>query len=116
MKLQEIVKDYLEEEPKFRERRNKDRGIVNLLMRRYPKLKFVIETGAISKKEIIEIVQDHASMDRYWRKHTLENKSLRGFDYDDKKICEQEKQIELGYEPGYHRDTSRTTQTKLGIR
>lgn len=78
------VIEYLENEPRFRERRNKDRGIVNLLMRKYYDLNKAIETSLISKDVIVAIVQDYASMDRQWRKTLEERSELRGTDYDQK--------------------------------
>jgi len=78
------VKEYLEEEPKFRERSNKDRGIVNLLIQKHPTLSILIKEGIISKAILVEMVQEYASMDRSWRKILEENESLRGSDYGDK--------------------------------
>jgi hypothetical protein len=43
---------------------------------------------------------DAASYDRQWRKLLAENESLRGSDYGDKKVLEDEKMVELGYQPG----------------
>lgn len=91
-----MVHRYLTSEPRFRERRAKDRGIVNLLMEKYPKLQ------EIDKQLLIDAVQDYNSMDRYWRLLTSEHVELRGEDYGDKKVYEQKKEMELGYEPGYH--------------
>lgn len=91
--LAKRVYDYLVEQPKFRERKSKDRGIVNLLCERYPSLKDV------PKEHIIAAVQDYASMDRAWRQILSRetNAHLRGKDYDDKEALELEKQRELGY-------------------
>jgi hypothetical protein len=92
------VKEYLENEPRFRERSNKDRGIINMLIIKYPMI------SSIRKETFISIVQDYSTMDRYWRQILDENEGLRGRDYVDKKRLVQEKQIELGYEVGYNRD------------
>lgn len=91
--LAKRVYDYLVSEPLFRERKNKDRGQVNLLIERYPSLKDV------PKEHIIAAVQDYASMDRSWRQilSRATNAHLRGKDYDDKDELEVEKQRELGY-------------------
>ena len=100
MSLRNLVEDYLEQEPKFRERSAKDRGIVNLLVNRYG-LHYAIERGEITKDRIIALVQDYTSMDRAWRKTLQERPALRGTDYDDKDELESEKRAELGYpEPG----------------
>lgn len=91
--LAKRVYDYLVDQPLFRERKNKDRGLVNLLVERYPTLKDV------PKEHVIAAVQDYASMDRAWRQilSRATNAHLRGKDYDDKDELEREKQRELGY-------------------
>jgi len=87
------VYEYLVSEPKFRERKNKDRGLVNLLTERYPALKDV------PKEHVVAAVQDYASMDRAWRQILSRetNAHLRGKDYDDKDELELEAQRNLGY-------------------
>lgn len=96
MSLKHLVEDYLEDQPLFRERKNKDRGIVNLLINRYG-LHHAIEQGILSKERITAIVQDYASMDRAWRKTLEENATLRGTDYDDKDQLEVKAITALGY-------------------
>ena len=100
MSLKDLVKSYLEEQSLFRERKNKDRGIVNLLINRYG-LHHAIDRGEITKDRIVALVQDYASMDRAWRKTLEENLELRGSDYGEtdgtKDGLEQKKMIELGY-------------------
>lgn len=91
------IENYLKEEPKFRERRSKDRGLVNLLMKQYDSLRISIDRGIISKDTVIAIVQDYASMDRMWRKTLEEQPELRGSDYDNKDQFEAKKLVELGY-------------------
>jgi len=107
MSAKSQVEKYLEVEPLFRERKNKDRGIVNLLMKKYPSLKHCIEAGLIGKETLTAIVQDHSSMDRAWRQSLEHNPYLRGKDYNEKKILVQKKQIELGYEPRYHENVKK---------
>ena len=97
MSLKETIEKYLEEEPHFRERKNKDRGMVNLLMRRYPGLDKAVKEGLIGKDTVTAIFQDYASMDRYWRQTLGRNPHLRGTDYDDKDVYEHKKVTELGY-------------------
>ncbi len=107
MTIKESVEDYLRAEPKFRERKNKDRGMVNMLMKRYGGLNEVIVAGVLSKDAIIAIVQDYATMDRSWRQALEHNPDLRGTDYDEKVRLEQEKQLELGYSPGHLADVKK---------
>src|SRR3990167_10385210 len=97
MTSKELVQDYLENEPKFRERRNKDRGIVNLLMRRYGSLMQAIEKDLLSKETVTSIVQDYATMDRVWRQSLEKHPRLRGKDYDQKDKLEVNAMKRLGY-------------------
>lgn len=99
MRLSDLVKKYLEVQPLFRERKNKDRGMVNLLMEQYPALKQVINEGIITKESLIAIVQDYATMDRAWRKILEEDEELRGSDYNDKDKLESKTMENLGYRP-----------------
>lgn len=98
MKLhRKSVEKYLETAQPFRERKNKDVGTVNLLMRKHPKLNEAIEMRLITKQEIVSMVQEYASMDRAWRKVLEERPELRGSDYDMKEELEHEARLELGY-------------------
>lgn len=92
------LKNYLQKQPLARERVNKDRAIVNLLLERYPRL------ADIDKLILIDFVKDHNSYDRAWRLVTAENPELRGKDYKDKRILEERKKLELGYTPTYYQD------------
>lgn len=92
--LQGELYEYLKSEPRARERSLKDRAIVNLLNKRYP----VLET----KESRIAFVQDYNSLDRYWRLLTAEHIELRGSDYETKRIVEERKQKEIGYESGFY--------------
>jgi hypothetical protein len=95
--FQKQVKEYMHQDIRFRERSNKDRGIVNLLMTRYPTLKAAINHGLIDKAVVTAIVQDYGSMDRAWRKVLEENVNLRGTDYEDKKLLQDEAKSLLDY-------------------
>jgi hypothetical protein len=101
MKVKQTVTEYLQKEPLFRERKNKDRGMVNLLMNRYSGLKKAIESGLMTKEQITAMVQDYASMDRAWRQVLEQTPSLRGKDYDDKARLEEDKQPKVLWR---HRD------------
>jgi hypothetical protein len=86
-----IIKDRLLMYPWFRERKNKNVGIAKLLV-----AQFHLEIDPV----IIEkLIVESYSLDRAWRKTLEENPNLRGTDYEDKVILEQETQIALGYEP-----------------
>lgn len=95
--LRESVEKYLETAQPFRERKNKNVGIVNLLMRRHPLLNRAIEMDMLTKQDIVTMVEEYASMDRAWRKVLEERPELRGSDYEDKAELEKETRLELGY-------------------
>ena len=59
--LKNVVLGYLKTETRFRERKNKNKGIANLLLRRYPDLR------GIKKDVLVEALHDYGSMDRAWR-------------------------------------------------
>ncbi len=96
MKLEDILRKYLQDEPRARERVNKVRAICNLLQRNHP----VLQT--ISPEVIVEIIDETIAYERYWRKILLDNPELRGKDYQTKKEVVQKYQIGLGYESGAH--------------
>lgn len=96
--MYELIKNYLEKEPRARERHSRDRGMVNLLLEKYPEA----GTGLLPKDKLINFCHDFESYCRIWRKVLEENKELRGKDYDTKEIVEQNYQLSIGYEPGYN--------------
>lgn len=87
--------DYLKQEPRARERKNKNRAIANVIIEK-------LSLHEISKDKITDMVGEILSLDRKWRKILEENEDLRGTDYKEKDILEQNKMLELGYEPGYN--------------
>lgn len=97
MNFKTSIENRLKEDTHFRERRNKDAGLVRMLIARYPGLMYVVEQRLLSFEALIEMVHDYASMDRAWRKALEENVDLRGQDYDDKDRLELEKMAEMGY-------------------
>lgn len=103
MTLKTNVENYLNYDPRFRERRNKDKGIINLLMEKHGVLRDLIESHAISRETLIDIIQDYTSMDRYWRLALMDNPSLQGSDYKDGKELARQKQTELEYEAGHYK-------------
>lgn len=91
------IKNYCEKEPKARERRNRDRAMVNLLLKKYPEMLPL-------KDKIINICHDFESYSRIWRKVLEECPELRGKDYETKREMVEKHQIELGYENNYHQN------------
>ena len=106
MLLRQKEKNYLENEIRFRERKNKNRGIINLLREKYPIF------NSFSKEQLIDFILDFTTCDRHWRKILFEEPNLRGTDYDEKKKLSQEMQLGLGYEPGYYQNIKRLQKIK----
>jgi hypothetical protein len=96
MSQKNLIENYLENDKSFRERSNKDKGIVDLLINKYG-LFYLINQRMITKDTLVDMVQDYASMDRSWRYILEHNPQLRGKDYDDKDRLEAEKMEALGY-------------------
>ena len=94
---------YLKQEPRARERKNKNRAIGNLIIKIYPTLfEGDPETHRllpVNKDKMSDMVGEILSLDRKWRKILEDNPDLRGTDYADKTILEQEKMLELDYQP-----------------
>lgn len=92
-KRETMLKMYLEQTPRGRERRNKVRCVSNIIQKNHPSIQ------GIPPEVMCEIVDEVISYERYWRKILLEHPHLRGTDYNTKKMVVQKKQMELGYEP-----------------
>lgn len=83
--------DYLKNEPRARERANKNRAIGNLCRDRY------FPNSDLNKDKMEDMVGRILLMDRQWRKILEENPELRGKDYSEGGKLALEKQKELGY-------------------
>lgn len=97
MTIYDEIKNYLEKSPKARERKNKNRFIAWLLWKR-------LQGVEVTQEMLEKFVVDCSSYDRAWRQVLQLETHLRGTDYDDKKMLEQEKELELGYQPGIQKD------------
>lgn len=97
--LRASIEKYLEQEPRARERSNKDRAIVNVLLTdaKYMPLAIMVKKGEITRDMLTRFVQDNNSMDRAWRKILEERPELRGSDYENKAELEHETRLNLGY-------------------
>lgn len=100
MTIYDEIKKELEKSPRARERKNKNAFIAWILEKKYAGR---IQTG-IDRALLEDFVRDSATYDRAWRQVLQLEVSLRGTDYEDKKTLEQEKELELGYMPGYNSD------------
>lgn len=85
---QEII-DYLNSEPRFRERSAKWRGIADILIKKY--------NLELDRKKLADIIADGSSADRAWRLALKDNPSLRGKDYAEGAKLEEDYQRSLGY-------------------
>lgn len=94
MDLHEKVLQFLIKDERFRERKNKNKGICILLAEIHPQ---IILPVRITLDVMAEVVKDYATMDRHWRQILEEKKELRGSDYDEKEKLEKNKKEELGY-------------------
>jgi len=110
MTIQEEVIHYLENNPKFRERKYRGSLLMNLA------LKSLSLGGKYSNGEKLtteEMCQFAVKFDSYrhaWGDVTRECPELRGNDYADGERLEQEKLMEMGYRPNYHQDVKKLKQ------
>lgn len=93
------VKQWLQEFPAMRERREKDRYLFALVLKHHG-----IPLTPELKAKAHDIMGDLLSADRQWRKVLEEHPELRAKDYDDGERLSQEYQIAIGYEPNYFLD------------
>ena len=103
-KLESQMLLYIKQTPQARERRNKIRCIGNVMRMTHMTLR---EFSPEVMDTIVNEIEDYS---RYWRKILANEPKLRGNDYSgrgfkDKKVVEQEKQLEMGTaEVGYHEE------------
>ncbi len=95
MTLKNRVRILLENEPKARELSNRYRTVWYILYDIYHK-------DVIDKQMFLEVGPMIITITREIRQLQEHNETLRGTDYEKGKILAQEKQLNLGYEPGYH--------------
>lgn len=98
MTIYEEIKGHLEKNPTARLRRNKNRFLAWLLAGKYN------TQFGLGANKLEDLLVDAASYDRGWRQVLQHEPQLRGADYGDKEVLEQEKELQLGYQPGIARD------------
>ncbi len=101
------IKGHLERNPAARLRRKKNRFLAWLLER-----KFNTQMG-IGVASLEDLLVAAASYDRAWRQVLQHEPQLRGADYGEKDEVEQEKELELGYQPGIKKDIKKVRQITL---
>lgn len=107
--------------PYARERRYKSRAILAVLSKfeEYSNLYrgAMKTTGNMDawnlstwEEKLAKFCDDFMTLDRYWRQILQQREDLRGEDYNDKKVLAQEKQLELGYTPGFNSDIKKGSE------
>ena len=100
--LKKTVEEYLLAEPRARERKNRAKAVWHILKIIHPSMveinKSLFET---------DVFTDIQSINRLIVLLQKQNSELRGNDYYDKTVYEQQAQIDLGYEPRYHYDVKK---------
>ena len=93
MTTNELIKEHLVKNINAREHKNKNRFIAFLLWKKYH-----LSDSEMSADVLENIVIDTSTYDRAWRQVRERNPDLRGSDYDEKVVLEQQKILDLGYE------------------
>ena len=106
MTLYEEIKGHLEKRPLARERSMKNKFLAVLLLKKY---EGEMQTG-VTDGIIERLIVDASSYDRAWRQVLQHEPQLRGTDYDEKAMLEQEKELELGYQPGIKKDIKKVAE------
>jgi len=101
MKLYDKVKQVLIMEPLARERKLRGRAIWFLLKQEDLRMQ---GEPLLTKEMFIDKWPAMQSINRLICKVQEDNIMLRGKDYGDKDRLEQERMLELGYQPGYNND------------
>ena len=94
--IYKTIYQFLQENEWARERRNKDKAIVEMLSVKYPNIQ--------TETQKVNFVKDFTSYDRIWRLILSENPVIRGKDYLTKDAMEQAFEMSVGYSPRYHQD------------
>ncbi len=97
-----IVTSWLETFVEMRERRQKNKWLGALILKRHG-----IELTPVMKSKMDDIVSDILSADRMWRDILKENKGLRGSDYNDGQRLSEEWQLNNDYVPGHFADVKK---------
>ena len=104
MTIYEEVYSYLENNPKFRERKYRGHLLCNLALRATGLGNKYSRGEKLTIQEMCDFAVKFDSYRHAWGDVTREVPSLRGTDYDEGERLAQEKQVGLGYTPGYTRD------------
>lgn len=106
MTIKDKIKKKLEDFPQFRERRFRSTRLAILSLRDLD-LEDKHKESRLTLEDLVAFAKKYDSYRHEWDKVMEENPELRGQDYGDKKIVEQEWQLAHGYEPGLPGDVKR---------
>ena len=106
MTIYDEVQQMLEESQTPRERRFRVRGLRELVLRKLG-LEGVM---FFPMDKLDDFAVLYGSYDRAWRLVMSDREDLRGSDYSRKDVLEQEKELELGYAPGFHGDAKKLAE------
>lgn len=102
MTLYEEVQNKLKNFPDFRERKFRGKYLTILALRATRLEQRFKDKAILSLEELSTFAIKYDSYRHAWGDVTRECKELRGTDYSDGEILEQEKLLEMGYEPTYN--------------
>jgi hypothetical protein len=102
MTLQEEVMSYLQNNPKYRERKYRGHLLCNLALRACNLGNKWSKKEQLSVQELCDFAVKFDSYRHAWGDVTRTCPELRGSDYDEGERLAQEKMMELGYEPGFN--------------
>lgn len=98
----EEVEKYCKEEYRARYLKNRDRAIVNVLLKHYP------EMSQIPKEKLIVFVSEAQTYARSFRKVLEDHPEWTNeIEKENKVILEQRTQLDLGYSPGHNQDVEK---------
>lgn len=104
MTIYEEMVHYLENNPKFRERKYRGTLLCNLALKATGLGTKYSQGEKLTTQEMCDFAIKFDSYRHAWGDVTREVKELRGADYDEGERLAQEKQIEMGYSPGYYQN------------
>ena len=107
MTLQEEVIYYLENNPKFRERKNRGHLLCNLALKATKLGNKYSQGEKLTIQEMCDFAVKFDSYRHAWGDVTRTCPELSGSDYDEGERLAQEKQAELGYTPSYYQDVAK---------
>lgn len=96
MSLKELTLECLEKIPLSRERKNRSRLVWWVLQHDVSDSSFEL----MDKDLFCNLFSKAETISRWARKHQQDRPDLRGSDYGEKELLEQETQLNLGYESG----------------